>query len=420
MKKGQETVASKPVMEKPRPQRDGGGRAGAPSLAGWMFPAYLGMIFIGYMVLRLPSAMIAGSEMGLVRALFTAVNAATLTGFPQTIEIDKVYQPLGQGMIFVLILGGSIFSLVIGGTAVSRILRLGYSDGRILRAALAAEAAAIGLGAFFLLFDKERTLWQAVFLAASAFGNAGLFLGNAPWVMAWQTHLIVLPLITAGGLGICVLIELSEWLSGSKESLSGHANAVVGMTVWAYLGGTILLMALNNWAGESWRELILTSSAGAVGARTAGLGLASPGTMVRAAPWGVMILMALGGASGGTAGGIKSNSIVEIFRGVKSALRGGKPGRSLGIALSWVGIYFGLVMVAGLALLRLMPQTGPEKTVFLAVSAASNVGLSYEALSPDPIPAFVLSATMIVGRFAPLMILWWMADTTSDAELAAG
>jgi hypothetical protein len=46
--------------------------------------------------------------------------------------------------------------------------------------------------------------------------------------------------------------------------------------------------------------------------------------------------------------------------------------------------------------------------------------LSHEPLSPDPLPAFVLCGTMIVGRFAPLMLIWWMADTTSDAELAVG
>jgi hypothetical protein len=33
---------------------------------------------------------------------------------------------------------------------------------------------------------------------------------------------------------------------------------------------------------------------------------------------------------------------------------------------------------------------------------------------------FAYSAIILVGRMAPLMILWWMADTTTDAELAVG
>jgi hypothetical protein len=32
----------------------------------------------------------------------------------------------------------------------------------------------------------------------------------------------------------------------------------------------------------------------------------------------------------------------------------------------------------------------------------------------------VLSVAMLLGRMAPLGILWWMAQTTDDAELAVG
>jgi hypothetical protein len=33
---------------------------------------------------------------------------------------------------------------------------------------------------------------------------------------------------------------------------------------------------------------------------------------------------------------------------------------------------------------------------------------------------FAYSAIILVGRMSPLMVLWWMADTTSDADLAVG
>jgi hypothetical protein len=32
----------------------------------------------------------------------------------------------------------------------------------------------------------------------------------------------------------------------------------------------------------------------------------------------------------------------------------------------------------------------------------------------------LVSAAMFFGRITPLLILWWMADTTRDADVAVG
>jgi trk system potassium uptake protein len=386
-----------------------------PTLAGWLFPAYLGLIFAGYVTLRLPTAMIAGQTMGNVRALFTAVNAATLTGFPQTIDIDT-YRPLGQTVLLILMAGASLISLIVGGAAMSRILRLGRSDRQIAAAALIAEFAAIILGTFFMLFDKERTFGQAVFMAVSAFGNCGLVCGPAPNPTAWQTHVFLLPLITAGGFGVCVLLELWEFLRGRISQLSAHSIAVLGMTAWLFIGGTIVVLALNYDPDQPWPQSIATSAAAAVGCRTAGMGLVDLDHFTRQAIWAVMILMAVGAASGGTGAGIKTNTIAEIFRGVRSALNGRPVARPFGIACTWVGMYALLVLIALVLLLKLLPETPADHVLFLAISAASNVGLTFDRITYDPATAYVLCATMITGRMAPMIVLWWMADTTTDAD----
>jgi len=163
----------KPIAAKPYSPPE------APTLAGWLFPGYLAVMFIGYLLLRIPVATVAGQELSMVRSLFWAVNAATLTGFPQTTDIDK-FPAFGQDVIFGLVVCGTLFTLIIGGTAVSRILRLGHSDAKIAWCAVVAETSAIFIGALFLLFDRDRTTFQAVFLAASAFGNSGLILGAPP------------------------------------------------------------------------------------------------------------------------------------------------------------------------------------------------------------------------------------------------
>jgi Trk-type K+ transport system membrane component len=417
---------NQPPVLSPAPAR--GKPPEPPTLSGWLFPGYVALIFLGFFALRLPGAMMAGEEMGPVRALFTAVNAGTLTGFPQITEIDK-YQPLGQATIFTLVVAGTLITLIIGGCAVTRILRLGYTETQIALAALAAEVVAIAGGGFFLLFDQDRTVAQAAFLAASAFGNCGLIIGVAPGATSWQTLLILIPLMFAGGIGICVLMEIADLFRHKTFRLSYAARTALTWSAWIYAGATVLLVLFGLWAaaasdapfaGSDMRDLIATSATSAIASRTAGLRLVDVQHLSRPALWLIMLLMAAGASSASAGGGIKTTTIAELFRGVRRSLRGEAAGRTMGIAACWVAIYTLLVTIALLVLLHALPEMPPEQVLFHAISAASNVGLAPEALDPGRLPAYVLCATMLIGRFGPLMVLWWMADTTKDAEMVVG
>ena len=76
--------------------------------------------------------------------------------------------------------------------------------------------------------------------------------------------------------------------------------------------------------------------------------------------------------------------------------------------------------MATLLLLQFSPEAPADRLFFDAVSAASNVGLAHEPLTLGRGGSYVLAASMLAGRFAPLMVLWWMADTTKGAEMAVG
>src|SRR6185503_9523641 len=115
-------------------------------LVNWLFPAYVTLIVISVFALR--AAMPRGQE-NLERALLTAVNTATLTGFPQMNKPDSL-SVFGQFIILLLTLAGSLFSLIIGGFAVRRILRLPYNDKQVLAAAGICEAIALLIGALGL------------------------------------------------------------------------------------------------------------------------------------------------------------------------------------------------------------------------------------------------------------------------------
>src|SRR2546425_121016 len=113
--------------------------AGAPLglTAGYLF-----MLLAGVVVLRLPGATTRGNEFSFERAVFTAVNAATLTGFQQPVALDE-YGPSGRACVLALMVGGTLFALLVGGIALNRAVRLPYTDGQVIRATLITVAFAI-------------------------------------------------------------------------------------------------------------------------------------------------------------------------------------------------------------------------------------------------------------------------------------
>ena len=136
--------------------------------------------------------------------------------------------------------------------------------------------------------------------------------------------------------------------------------------------------------------------------------------------WAVMVLMMIGAASGGTGGGLKVSTLAVLSSGTRKLLRGESPGRPMGIALIWLAIYLGIALFGLLMMLFAEPQLASEQSLFLTISALSNVGLSHDLLPNMPKGTFILAALMMAGRMVPLLILWWMADTTTDAEVAVG
>src|SRR4051812_45302926 len=63
-------------------------------------------IVAGFLILRSTAVMIGGNEMSQPRALFTSVNAATLTGFQQSVAVDHMLI-VGQVTLFLLMVLGT-------------------------------------------------------------------------------------------------------------------------------------------------------------------------------------------------------------------------------------------------------------------------------------------------------------------------
>src|SRR5687767_14750833 len=223
---------------------------------------------------HLPGVAVRGQEMSLRRTVFAAVNATTLTGFQQDVGSSLAG---ADWLRLVLTLGGTLFALTVGGMAVVRIAGMNYTDGQVARAAAVATLAATVGGAAFLL-DSQRGLVASLLQSASAFGNSGLYAGRLPGVLDWRTHAVLLPLMFAGALGIPVLMELFDRITGARR-MSAHSRRVLVLAAGFYLAGLAALALFEGTrpspghasVDADWRHAVATASVFSLDARTAGL-----------------------------------------------------------------------------------------------------------------------------------------------------
>jgi Trk-type K+ transport system membrane component len=136
----------------------------------------------------------------------------------------------------------------------------------------------------------------------------------------------------------------------------------------------------------------------------------------RPGQWWLVLLMAIGAGSAGTAGGLKVTNLIVLGRGFRQSLREAVPGKMFGIACTWLGCYVLIAVACWILLLQFEPQIPADRLAFLSVSAVSNVGLATETVSIVGPGLYVLSVAMLLGRLAPIAMLWWMARSAGGSE----
>ena len=393
-------------------------RPGSVFIPWLLISIYIFVILIGYWVIYSGWATVAGNNPSSARSLFASINAASLTGFSQPTNTND-YVPVGQALVLGLTVAGICFSFIAGGLAVARIARRPYSGGRVMVWSLASIVAVGVLGALFSIAGGGS---GTVFQAISAFGNSGLFTGALPAGDSIRTHIFLLPLSVIGGLGLPVLMELTDRARKKTSSLSLHSQTVLTWTSGIYVTAVLLLLLLQLPTGPrtfaSWQHSIATASCEALNARSLGFPFEFATYWPRAVQWVTIALMAIGASPAGSGGGIKVTTLAVLFDGTKNILRRRPTTRAMGIALVWLGIYAGVLVATLLVLLISEPQLSADRLLFLASSALGNAGLSHDPVSVSDVGLNVLSATMLVGRIAPVLMLWWIVRSTPEADVA--
>jgi trk system potassium uptake protein len=391
----------------------------------WILITYLAVIAWGCVGLLSKYAWLAGQEIAPDRAVFSVINAATLTGFPMTRGMATMLPP-GQWTIAALVLAGGLFTLWAGACAVAAATGSRHRPPAIAMASFIMLAIAAIFGACFLTADTSHL--GGAFNGLSAVCNCGLVMGSPPAPLDLLTHAVRLPMAILGGLGVIVILDLLGALAG--KAISRHTWMMLLSAACVYLIGTVALgfiLWINSPARDSgsafdWHAVALNaeaSSAWCLASRTAGF-LPGMATLPRVGQWVVVILMAIGATSGGTAGGIKSNTLAALFRAVRQIWRGNLPGR---VAVVAAAALTGWALLTGACLLGLVATTDalpPDRLLIISVSAASNVGMSFDPITVTGPGLFIISGTMLLGRLLPLTMLWWLMRTGEKCEYAVG
>jgi len=369
------------------------------------------LIVLAAGVFRAAPVMPAGSELSVARSVFVAINVCTLTGFRTSVGSHDLL-PLGRAVVMGFTLVSLLNYLAVGALALNRVTRAGMCEKRLLLATVGTVALGLLLGSVVLMAGGRDGI-ESVGLSILAVSNSAAGVDGVP--SNFLTQLIVLPLMTLGGMGVVVLLQTLDALCG-RAKLASATKAAWVTTAGAY-GVGVMLFVLSyglSETGQGVRAMLVSASGAAVNLRDAGWPIERVDAWPRAVQGAAIVLMTTGTWAGGTGVGVGLATIVVLVRGATNARAGKTVDRRVGIALTWLGVYVGLVITTTLLLLALEPSTPFDRVLFLSTAAVSNVGLSHDAVAFTGAGTWVLAAAMLLGRVVPLVLLARAATMRSD------
>ena len=431
---------------------------GGLSPARRIFLSFAGVIFIGSLLLSFPFVQASGSQATYFDHLFTTVSMVCVTGL-STQPVATTYNVWGQLICMLLIqIGGLGLMTFIGVFYIQGKQKLSlrsretiqesfsYGETRSLKAFMRSIFLTTflveGLGAFLLSFrfipefGWGRGIFTSIFLAISAFCNAGFDNFGSSSLVAFQTdpliNLVIAGLIITGGLGFMVWFDLATQFDKKKRRLRFHTKLVLFLTAGILLFGTVSTL-FTEWHNPgtignlSVPEKVLVSFFQTVSMRTAGFASIDY-TQARPVTLFIYILqMFLGGAPGGTAGGLKITTFFVLLVFARSELLGLPhanvaqrtiEARTVQKSFS-VFIIFLMTFLLGLVLLGITAEGTPRfiYLMFETISALATVGVTAN-LTPElgKLALSIVMVLMFIGRIGPLTLLVSLADYQPDKK----
>lgn len=323
---------------------------------------FLPVILVGAVLLMLPMCSQNGTPTSFSDTLFTSTASVSITGL-MLLDTGTHWNFLGQFIILVLIQCGGLgiitmttYAMVLAGRKVSLKDRLLLQDSfnlntmsglvefllNIMKGTFIVEG--IGTVCYMFTFVPEyggKGVWFSVFMAVSAFCNAGIdvlgsqsldtYAGN-PWI-----NVVTMLLVIVGGIGFIVWWDIigaikkaynNEIYRGRIfKSLSLHSKVVLVSSAILIAGGALLIFIIEYNNPEtignfSIPKKIMASFFQSVTSRSSGFYTISQKGLRDASAMISMALMFVGGSSVGTAGGVKTTTVAVLFITAMCVVRG--------------------------------------------------------------------------------------------------
>lgn len=414
-----------------------------------IFFSFALVILVGSLLLSLPLVQLASSKATYMDHLFTTVSMVCVTGL-FTQSVASTYNGWGQLICMLLIqIGGLGILTFIGLFFIEKRRKLGYKNrqtlrdsfsfsnnkslSRFVRSIFMTTFIIEGLGALLLMirfiprFGWGHGIFNSIFVSISAFCNAGFDNFGGDSMMSFQTdwlvNLTLSALIITGGLGFMVWFDLATKAKNQsgRKTLRFHTKVVLWLTAAILILGTLtsLLTEFNNPAtigSLPFGDKVLVSFFQTVSMRTAGFASLD---YTRAHPVTLFVYilqMFLGGAPGGTAGGMKITTFLVLLLLARKELLG-LPHTNLGkrtispelVQRSFgAAVIFQLTFLLGLFGIGLVTPTG-QRFIYLAFEVASalgTVGVSANVTSTlNGAGLSIIMALMFIGRIGPLTLM---------------
>ena len=412
--------------------------------------SFLAAVLLGSALLSLPISSASGEAVPYIDALFTATTATCVTGLV-TLPTATTWSVFGQIVILVLIqIGGLGVITVMSGFMLMIRRRMGIGDrllvqdafnlntlsglGKFIKSVLLGTLIIEGIGAllYMLVFIPEfgaRGIWISIFTSVSAFCNAGIDIIGENSLCNYATNPLVnittSLLIILGGIGYIVWWDVVKVIKSRAtrqkrlfKHLSLHSKIAIIATLCLLMGGAALIFICeyNNplTIGEmSLFDKIQVSLFQSVTTRTVGFASIPQENFTGAGSIVSLMLMVVGGSPVGTAGGIKTVTVVVLIFSAISTIKNKNETTLLNRTVSVesirkalaVVVTFFAVMLTSVVLLSMVTDAPVIDVIYESVSATATVGLSKNLTSSLNLAGkLIIIATMYFGRIGPISL----------------
>lgn len=412
--------------------------------------SFLLTILVGSILLALPVSSATNEAVPYIDALFTATTSTCVTGLV-TLTTASSWSTFGHIVILCLIQAGGLGIItILSGIMIILQKRMGLADRILLQDAFNLNSLSglvkfvkrVFIGTFIveitgallymIVFVPEfgaKGIWISLFTSVSAFCNAGIDIIGSNSLCNYATHPLINTvtalLIILGGLGYVVWWDLLRVTKNFKkqklrcfQSLTLHSKLVLTATAVLILVGALFIFVFEfgnplTIGNMSLFDKIQVSLFQSITTRTAGFASVPQENLSNGSAMVSLFLMFIGGSPVGTAGGVKTVTIVVLLASALATVRNRNEvtlfnrnlrKEAVSKAIAVTATSFATLFISTL-LLCASTNANALDILFETVSATATVGLSRN-LTPylDTFGKLVITATMYLGRIGPISL----------------